>query len=81
VQTIARSLIQEYSFPDNPKKGLSGADPFVIARAQVGNPVWTVVSGEKATDANNPKIPYVCGQLNVPCMSFREFWQNERWSF
>ena len=80
-QKIARSLIQKYSFPEHPKKGLTGADPFVIARAQLGNPVWTVVSGEKASDANNPKIPYVCGLLNVPCLSFRQFWQNEGWSF
>jgi hypothetical protein len=80
-QTIARSLIQKFSFAQHPKKGLTGADPFVIARAQLGNPVWTVVSGEKPTDANNPKIPYVCGQLNVPCLSFRQFWQNEGWSF
>jgi Domain of unknown function (DUF4411) len=80
-QQIARSLIQTYSFPENSKKGLTGADPFVIARAQLGNPVWTVVSGEKASDANNPKIPYVCGQLDVPCLTFRQFWQNEGWSF
>jgi hypothetical protein len=79
-QTIARSLIQKYSFPDNPKKGLAGADPFVIARAQIGDPIWTVVSGEKG-DANNPKIPYVCGLLNIPCRTFRQFWQNEGWSF
>jgi Domain of unknown function (DUF4411) len=80
-QQIARSLIQTYSFPENSKKGLTGADPFVIARAQLGNPVWTVVSGEKASDANNPKSPYVCGQLDVPCLTFRQFWQNEGWSF
>jgi hypothetical protein len=60
---------------------LTGADPFVIARAQLGKPVWTVVSGEKASDANNPKIPFVCGQLDVPCLTFRQFWQNEGWSF
>jgi hypothetical protein len=80
-QQIARSLIQKYSFPDHPKKGLTGADPFVIARAQLGNPVWTVVSGEKTIDANNPKMPYVCGKLDVPHLTFRQFLQNEGWSF
>jgi hypothetical protein len=77
-QNIARSLIQKHSFPDDPKKGLTGADPFVIARAQLGAPVWTFVSGERG-DANNPKIAHVCGLLNVP--TFRKFWQNEGWSF
>jgi hypothetical protein len=38
VQRIARTLIQKYSFPDNPKRGLTGADPFVIARAQSETP-------------------------------------------
>jgi hypothetical protein len=65
-QKIACSLIKKYSLPDNPKKRRSGADPFVIARSQLGNPVvWTVVSGVKPTDADNPKIPYVSGQLDV----------------
>jgi hypothetical protein len=80
-QKIARTLIQVYSFPEKPSKGIGGADPFVIARAQLGSPVWTVVSGEKVIDANNPKIPYICGKLGVPHLTFREFWQKEGWSF
>jgi hypothetical protein len=80
-QKIASPLVQAYSFPANPKKGIGGADPFVIARAQLGNPVWTVVSGEKTIDSNNPKIPYVCGKLGIPHPIFRQFWQNEGWSF
>jgi hypothetical protein len=80
-QKIARPLIQTYSFLENPRKGIGGADPFVIARAQLGEPVWTVVSGEKTVDANNPKIPYICRKLSIPHLTFREFWQNEGWSF
>jgi hypothetical protein len=61
-QKIACSLIKKYSFPGNPKKGRTGADPFVIAGAQLGNlVVWTVVSGENPTDANNPRSPTSAG--------------------
>jgi hypothetical protein len=34
VQKLARLLIAKYSFPNKPKNGLNGADPFVIAHAQ-----------------------------------------------
>jgi Domain of unknown function (DUF4411) len=80
VQKLARLLIAKYSFPNKPKNGLNGADPFVIAHAQKNSSPWIVVSGEKG-DANNPKIDYVCGQLNVKCLDFRGFWTNEGWTF
>jgi Domain of unknown function (DUF4411) len=80
VQKLARPLIASYSSPNKPKNGLNGADPFIIAHAQKNSPPWIVVSGEKG-DANNPKIGYVCSQLNIKCMDFRGFWTNEGWTF
>jgi hypothetical protein len=78
IQRLARPLISQYSYPSQPRRGLGGADPFVIARAQATNPSWIVVSGEKG-DINNPKIDFVCKQNGITCMSFRQFWQNEGW--
>jgi hypothetical protein len=80
VQKLARSLIAKYSSPNKPRNGLNGADPFIIAHAQKNSPSWIVVSGEKG-DVNNPKIGYVCGQLNIKCLDFRRFWTNEGWTF
>jgi hypothetical protein len=80
VQKLARPLIAKYSSPSKPRNGLNGADPFVIAQAQRNSPPWVVVSGEKG-DQNNPKIGYVCGQLNIKCYDFRGFWTNEGWTF
>jgi hypothetical protein len=43
--------------------GKNGADPFVIAVAEVDD--WTVISGEKDGGPANPKIPYVARQRGV----------------
>lgn len=80
VQALAKPLIAKYAFPDQPKRGLGGADPFVVAHAQCSNPAWIVVSGEKG-NAHNPKIDFVCNQIGVACFNFRQFWQNEGWKF
>jgi hypothetical protein len=80
VQKLARPLIAKYSSPNKPRNGLNGADPFIIAQARKNSPPWIVVSGEKG-DANNPKIGYVCDQLNIKCVDFRGFWTNEGWTF
>jgi predicted nucleic acid-binding protein len=56
------------------------ADAFVIALARVRH--CTVVSGEKrANNPNRPKIPNVCGALDIPCMNLLEFFEAQHWSF
>lgn len=59
-------------------KGRNRADPFVIAVARLTG--GTVVTGE-GPDGNDarPKIPYVCGKLGVPCITFTDLIRNEGW--
>jgi hypothetical protein len=57
----------------------SGADPFVIAVAQIRSAI--VVTGEAKGTPTRPRIPYVCDELAVPCMSFLEVIKSEGWSF
>jgi hypothetical protein len=60
-------------------KNRSGADPFVIAVARLGNAL--VVTGEvQGTDAR-PRIPFVCAELGLECISFLDLIKAERWSF
>lgn len=49
-------------------KGNSNADPFLVATAIILN--GTVVTDE---NFNQDKIPFVCKELNVPCLSFKDF--------
>jgi hypothetical protein len=56
------------------------ADPFVVAVASLRKA--TVVTGEGSDGTmNKPKIPYVCQQLNIPCVTFTEFISAEDWKF
>jgi len=79
VQDAVTALMDKYFNQDKPDKGINGADPFVIGLAMTSNPVLTVVSGEKPGSAENPKIPYVCGQDKVPHITFLGLIQAEGW--
>jgi hypothetical protein len=60
-------------------KNRSGADPFVIAVAMLCDS--TVVTGELPGTENRPRIPNVCSDLSVPCISFLDLIKAEHWSF
>lgn len=56
------------------------ADPFVVAVASLRKA--TVVTGEGGDGTmGKPKIPYVCQQLKIPCVTFTEFISAEEWKF
>jgi hypothetical protein len=81
VQTIVRQLMAKHHDPAKPHKGINGADPFVIAMGKDGGTDWMVVSDENPGSQENRKIPYVCGQEGVPCISFQEMILAEGWKF
>jgi hypothetical protein len=52
----------------------------VIAVAQIKGA--TVVTGEGQNGSENrPKIPWVCAQLGIACISFTQLIQEEGWRF
>jgi predicted nucleic acid-binding protein len=58
----------------------SAADPFVIALAIVYN--GTVVTEETARgNLTSPRIPDVCGDLGVPCVTLMEYIEAQGWTF
>lgn len=81
VQDAVTALMDKYFNPEKPEKGISGADPFVIALAMTGQPQWTVVSGEKPGSDENPKIPHVCGIEGVPHITFLGLIRAQGWKF
>jgi hypothetical protein len=81
VQQIVRGLMATHHDPAKPHKGINGADPFVIALAKNGGADWTVVADEHPGSLENRKIPFVCKQENVPCISFQGLILAEGWKF
>lgn len=71
VQEIVSELLEQHPRLVDTLKGRSQADPFVIATAEHLNAV--VVTGERRTgNLNKPKIPDVCDQRGVRCITFLE---------
>jgi Domain of unknown function (DUF4411) len=61
-------------------KGRNRADPFVVAVARLRTA--TVVTGEGSDGTpDRPKIPYVCGQYEIPCLRFLDVIRAEGWRF
>ncbi len=84
---IQRAILRIQGHPNpwyrqlvNPN-GESGADPWVIALALVSGA--TVVTFEKKvwSNAKSPKIPNVCEEFGVDCVSFFEVIAREQWEF
>ena len=59
---------------------MNGADPLVISQAQAENLI--VVSGERTTNnPKKPKIPDVCNDLDIQCISILQLMRKEGWTF
>ena len=80
VISATQRVLSEHELLVKNMKGRNRADPFVIGLAQVLDA--TVVTGEGGDgNARRPKIPYVCGQLNVKCIRFLDVVRTEGWQF
>jgi hypothetical protein len=81
VQNIVRQIMATHHNPQKPLKGISGADPFVIAMAKSAGPHCSVVADEHPGSAENRKIPFVCNAEKVPCINFKRLMLAEGWTF
>ena len=81
VQRIVRHLMATHHDPAKPHKGISGADPFVIAMAKDGGASWSVVADENPGSLENRKIPFVCNAEGVRCITFQQLMLDEGWQF
>lgn len=81
IQEKVRDMMKQFQ---NPKKsrGISGADPFVVAAALLDKETWCVVSSENPATGNpekNPNIPFVCQQLGIKHLRFVDMLRTENW--
>ena len=81
IQITVREIMDKFQ---NPKKtrGISNADPFVIAQADINRDKWCVVSSEKPANGNadkNPNIPFVCKEIGIRHIGFLDMLRMENW--
>lgn len=79
LQDQVTAILGEY--PRLVAMGRNRADPFVIGVAQLSNDPLTVVTEETShrANANKPKIPFICQQKNLRCISIVEMLRETGW--
>jgi len=68
IQRRVAKVLASYPRLVDTLKGRSQADPFVIATAVETESI--VVTGESVGTATKPRIPFVCQQLGIRCITF-----------
>lgn len=80
VAAAVRGILGPYPKLVKDMKNRNRADPFVIAVAQLRGAV--VVTEENSRGSlDRPKIPLVCSELGLECITFYELIQREGWTF
>jgi len=75
----ARAVLVDHPHLTKTGTGRGKADPFVIALASLRD--LPVVTQEQGGSASKPRIPYVCGEWGVDCMSALDVIRTEGWRF
>lgn len=79
IQVATSAVLRDHPLLMKATKNRNGADPFVIATAQVRR--MTVVTEEQGGSLTKPKIPSVCVALGVRCIDVLTFLREQGWSF
>ncbi len=81
IQHAVKAILSRHMRLLDDRKGRSGADPFVIALAQIHGA--TVVTEERLTGSlqKRPNIPDVCSALQIRCIPLVQLFTERKWSF
>lgn len=79
IQQRVDAILKKYPRLVDERKEQSGADPFVIALAQIEG--CTVVTGEVYGTANRPKIPDVCDALGIRWIDIVQLFRDQGLKF
>lgn len=78
IQVAVKALLANHQRLVDTRKNKSGADPWVIALAQIENA--TVITEESFTgNIAKPRIPDVCAALEIPCVNLLGLIRQEGW--
>ncbi len=80
IQPVVQAILRDHNRLLDTRKSRSGADPFVIALAQVNRA--TVVTDERLTGSSaRPNIPDVCAALGIRCINVLGLIREQGWVF
>jgi len=77
IQRIVSGILSKHERLVDQRKGRSGADPFVIALAEMNG--CAVVTDENLGTEAKPHIPYVCRVRRIRVLTVLELIQAEGW--
>jgi hypothetical protein len=80
IQESVKSILKDHKRLIDTRKNRSGADPFVIALAQVEGLIVITAEG-LSSSSDRPKIPDVCKAMGIKCTSMIELFREEKWRF
>ena len=79
IQNAVTNILRDYPRLVDNRKDRSGADPFVIAQAQISGAI--VVADElPSNNLLKPKIPDVCVALGISCITLLQMIRREGWA-
>ncbi len=81
IQGAMQHIMGTYPKLVDTSKGKSGTDPFVIALAMTRNPLLTIVTEEHGGSAGKPRIPFVCRQEELRCITLLQLIEEQGWTF
>ncbi len=80
IQRAVSNILRNHEKLIDERKSRSGADPFVIALAQVEE--CKVITGERPTNRpNRPHIPDVCNALGMQWLNMLQLFREQKWTF
>lgn len=78
IQRVVADILRDHRRLVDERRNRSKGDPFVIALAKMKG--FAVVTGEKPSgNLEKPRIPDVCGALNIKCISLLELFREQGW--
>ncbi len=79
--SFARDIMRRFPNLIDPNKEIPDADPFVVSLAHSRG--CSVITEEKAArpGAGRTKIPNVCQNYGIECLSLYEFFRHRHWKF
>ena len=80
-QNAVRTILSRYPGLVNVRRGTSGADPWVIALARQYQQGVVVTEEKFAGNLEHPRIPDVCRDLGIECVSIAGLVRREKWVF
>jgi hypothetical protein len=78
IQGVVAEILAAHQRLVDERRNRSKGDPFVIALAKMKG--FAVVTGEKASgNLQKPKIPDVCGALDIKCITLLDLFREQGW--